>query len=94
MNAKPLVIAFALAVSAGASFAAEATPGAPLTRAEVRAEYERARIAGELPQPTDSIGGYVYARPTRSTDLARARPQEDAQQPARTAARQRSGPAM
>lgn len=94
MSTKPLILALALVVSAGAAFAAEPVNNAPLSRAEVRAEYERARQAGELPKSTDSYGGYVYASRAAPAPMTMARASAAASKPARAAAAERVGSAQ
>ena len=94
MNTKPLIIAMALVVSAGAAFAADPVTSAPLSRAEVRAEYERARLAGELPKSTDSYGGYVYASRPTPASVTMARASQAAAKQTRAATPERVGSAQ
>ena len=74
MNTKSLVAAAVLAVIGASAFAGEATPAAtPLTRAEVQAEFLRARAAGEIESVGDSYGLRWATAATRAPAASAAR---------------------
>jgi len=93
MNAKQLFAVAALAVIGSSAFATEAEQFVPqagsLTRAEVRAELNRAQAAGELVAVGETYGGAVaVAKATPKFDEAKvARSRDDVRAEARAAVR-------
>lgn len=93
MNAKQLFAAAAFAVIGSSAFAAEAEQFVPhngaLTRAEVRAELNRAQAAGELATVAETYGGYVsVAKAAPKLDEAKvARSRDEVRAEARAAVR-------
>jgi hypothetical protein len=80
MNTKSLIAAAALALVGSAAFAQtnyteeamfRAAPNSTLTRAEVRAEFLRARAADELPVSSD-VAPVVVAKASQPSGLTRA----------------------
>ncbi len=76
---KTALTPFALAALLGAATfnaqAAEPTSApASLTRAEVRAEFLRARAAGELPSPAEVYGPTLLQAMNQSASVARRQP--------------------
>lgn len=92
MNTHSLVAAAVLAVIGTSAFAGEAAPApAPLTRAEVQAEFLRARAAGEIESVGDSYGLRWASVATRSpaATVQATRSREAVREEARAAARDR-----
>ncbi|MEW6690468.1 MAG: DUF4148 domain-containing protein [Pseudomonadota bacterium] len=94
MNRKQLVAAAAIALIGGSAFAVEAeqvvVPKGQLTRAEVQAEYARARAAGELAFANESYGGMkaqAFAARAGAIERTATRSREDVREEARAASR-------
>ena len=94
MNTNQLVAAVAFAVIGTSAFAVEAeqiaAPAGQLTRAEVQAEFARARAAGELAYANESYGGVkqqVFAARSGAIERAASRSREEVREEARAASR-------
>lgn len=94
MNRKQLITAALLAAIGGSAFAVEAeqlvAPRGQLTRAEVQAEYARARSAGELAYANESYGGIKersFAARGGAIERAASRSREEVREEARAASR-------
>lgn len=94
MNRKQVITAALLAVIGASAFAVEAeqvaAPKGALTRAEVQAEFARARAAGELAYANESYGGVKeqsFAARGGAIERTATRSRDDVREEARAAAR-------
>lgn len=94
MNRKQLIAAAVFAAIGSSAFAVEAeqvvAPQGQLTRAEVQAEYARARSAGELAYANESYGGVKersFAARGGAIERTATRSREDVRDEARAASR-------
>ena len=94
MNRKQVIAAALFAVIGSSAFAVEAeqviVPQGALTRAEVQAEFTRARAAGELAYANESYGGVKqqsFAARGGAIERTATRSREDVREEARNAAR-------
>ncbi|WP_298833705.1 DUF4148 domain-containing protein [uncultured Piscinibacter sp.] len=94
MNTKQLFAAAAFAVLGTSAFAVEAeqiaAPAGQLTRAEVQAEFARARATGELAYANESYGGIkqqVFAARGSAIERAASRSRDEVREEARAASR-------
>lgn len=94
MNRKQVIAAAVFAVMGSSAFAVEAeqvvAPKGTLTRAEVQAEFARARASGELAYANESYGGVKeqsFAARGGAIERTATRNREDVREEARAAAR-------
>jgi hypothetical protein len=94
MNRKQVIAAAVFAAIGSSAFAVEAeqfvAPKGQLTRAEVQAEYARARQAGELAYANESYGGVkqqVFAARAGAIELSASRDRDEVRAEGRAAAR-------
>ncbi len=95
MNRKQVIAAALFAAIGSSAFAVEAeqfvAPKGQLTRAEVQAEFARARAAGEVAVANESYAGVIpqtFAARAGAIERAATRSREDVRDEARAAARQ------
>jgi hypothetical protein len=94
MNRKHLIAAAVIATIGSSAFAVEAeqvvVPKGQLTRAEVQAEFARARTAGELAYANESYGGVkqqVFAARAGAIERSASRDRDEVRAEGRAAAR-------
>ncbi len=94
MNRKQIIAAAAFALIGSSAFAVEAeqvvAPKGQLTRAEVQADFARARAAGELAYANESYGGVKqqsFAARAGAIERTAIRNRDDVREEARAAAR-------
>lgn len=94
MNRNQLIVAAVFAAVGTSAFAVEAeqfvAPKGQLTRAEVQAEFTRARAAGELAYANESYGGVKersFAARAGAIELAASRDRDEVRAEGRAAAR-------